>query len=515
VRVPFFDFVLWEDPIHLESVSHSQNLSSSDIPVTEAVWRFLSWTSVLKPSTLASKIPEVTIEPFHFHSWPFHVVTLFFHLATVFLVFWFFCFLTHHPMGSFLGALFFAIHPVQVESVAWVSGLKETLSGFLGILALFLFLIGQEKPPQSKSFKFYFLISSCCFSLSLFAHPARATLPFQAFVLLYFLYKKERTRVSGKHLLLWTFPLIPSLMKIPFLHLSIFQVPLKDTILLALDSLSFYFSKILFPWELGVDYGRNADWVFSKTNVPLTASLFFVFLFSLTLFLNWNKIRWALACQFFFLLSLLPVFLFPRHNFETSSTVADHDLYFALIGVGLCLAFWIKNVCRRPEYVLIAGGILTFFLTRSYFQTSYWENTSKLLTHALEVNPQSALAHFDLAQELERNLNYREALSHYVSSAELSPHASTYHRIASIYLTQGHFKEAKNTFEKALMLNPLSAQDYLGLGSSWAGLGDRKKAQDNLAKANALTPKNVNSAPTSSQSQSERLSKNKNRRRRS
>lgn len=504
--MPFFDFVLLEDNTFLDTNPYFATPSKIDalklwktpyliyMPLTYSVW---GAARDIGSSKSLAQIPHTStgvLKEFRFNPKVFHLLTLFFHLGAVFLIFWLLCFLTHHPIGSFFGALLFAIHPVQVESVAWVSGLKETLAGFFGILSVFLFLIGQETPPKSRTFKFLFLASTLSFLLALFANPTSICVPLIIFVVQYFLYKKERLIFGTKLLSLW------------FLLCSVFifaqrtsqawahslngDITLKEKALLALDSLSFYFSKILNPLHLGVDYGRTPQWVLSQTSIYTTANLFFIFLVALTLFFRWNKMKWALASQGVFLAALIPVFTWNRLLFETSSSVADHDLYLPLFGISLGVAYTIKFSIKKSWVPLCATLLLVIFATRSYFQTGYWKDTPHLLTHALEINRESAISHRTLGYYYEREDNYEKAISHFSLASRLDPQSSDYHRLGSIYLALRNFNVAKSNFEKAIALTPLSWSDYQGLGLAWRGLGNNLLAQDNFAKANALSPRN-------------------------
>lgn len=509
IQVPFFDFVVLEDTTYLDTNPYFSKIESSKIlelwkrpylhymPLTYSLWGVAAHLTEKKPLEQIPKSKTGVLKEFRFNPFLFHSLTLVFHLGSVFLLFWFLCFLTHHPMASFLASLLFAIHPVQVESVAWVSGLKETLGGFFSILSLFLFLMGQERPPRSRSYQLFFLASTSSFILGLCSNPSTIALPWMALVLQYFLYKKERFLVGAKSLFIWIGISIPFLLAektgkswasglAPGLQL-------KEKVILGLDSLSFSFRQLLFPLNLGVDYGRTPEWVLNHTSVHTTAVLFFVFIFSLTLFLKWNKIQWALAAESIFLAALLPSFFFSRLLFQTSSSVADQDLYLPLIGLVIGFAFALKLFFNKPAVALGSVIFLVLLVTRSYFQTFYWKDTPSLMNQALKVNPDSTLAHQTLARFYEREENYEEAISHFKFSAALSPDPAIFHQLGNIELALGHFKEAKVQFENALTLSPLSAKDYHGLGLSLVGMGDKLRAQDTFAKAKALSPRDWNS----------------------
>ncbi|MFM8314613.1 MAG: tetratricopeptide repeat protein [Deltaproteobacteria bacterium] len=510
IRVPFFDFVILEDTTHLDTHPHFTDPNPKQIlemwkkpflnypPLTYTLWGVSAFLSSPKPLSEMSHSQTGVLKDFRFQPVIFHSLPLLFHLGTVFLVFWLFCFLTSHPLGSFFGALLFAIHPVQVESVAWVSSLKEPLGGFLGVLASMLFLIGEETPPRSKTFKFLFTLSSGVFLLSLLSNPSSIAFPLILLAILFFLYKKERFIHGAKGLVVWILIALPffaiSNQSLPWSHSAPPKLILKEKVLLALDSLSFYFSKIMLPIHLGVDYGRTPEWVLNDTSIHTTAALFFVFLLALTLFLRWYKIQWALASGSLFICALLPVFVLNRKVFQASSSVADRDLYLALLGASLAVAFLIKYFSQKTWVTLGLTLFLVALGSRSYFQTGYWKNSMRLLTHALEINSESSIAHYSLGYYYEREESYDKAISHYKAAGALDPQIANFHRLGEIYLVLKQFDQAKYHFEQALLLNPLSSSSYQGLGLSYLGLGNRLLAQDNFAKANALSTRTLASS---------------------
>ena len=525
IRVPFSDFVLLEDTTHLDSQPYFSKLTKTNIldiwkrpylnymPLTYSIWAIAAHLTERKPLDEMAHSKSGVLKDFRFSPVLFHILPLTFHLMTAFLLFWLFCFLTHHPLGSFLGALLFAIHPIQVESVAWVSSLKDTLSGFLGVLSIFIFILAQESPPKSKTFKFFIFSSTCAFFLSLCSAPSAIAIPLITLLICFYFYKRERFQYASRFLLGW------GLLTIPFF---VFQYtsssnqnfltnlpPLKEQILVSLDSLSFYFSKIILPLHLAVDYGRNTAWVLTQTAIHTTASIFFVFIFALTLFLKWNKMKWALACEAIFLAGLIPTFLFQRLLFQPYSSVADKDLYLSMIAVGLAVAFITKQTSKKPAIALGFMLILIFFGTRSFFQTFYWKDTPHLLNHALEINSESALAHNTLGHFYEKMEDYNKAVSHFTSALILNPESASYHRMGAIHLAMGNFSAAKTIYEKALLLHPLSSVDFHGLGLSWMGLGNKAMAQDNFAKASALSPRDWASSNAVKQLKRDLFPKNK------
>lgn len=509
-RVPFFDFSLIEDTTHLDTNPQFTQITKETfsevwktpspvyMPITYTFWAIAGKASHPKSFAEIPRTKTGVPKSFRFHPFWFHLLPLLFHLGTASLIFWFFCFLTSHPLASFLGALFFAIHPIQVESVAWVSGLKETLGGFFGVLAMCFFLLGEETPPKSKSFKFFLLASTLSFMLSLFSNPRSIAVPLILSGLMFFQYKKPRFLHAGKNLLLWIIFATPFLishrLSKSWAQPRVVPLDIKSKVLLYLDSLSFYLGKILMPLHLGIDYGRTPEWVLTQTPVHTTAILFFVFFLALTLFLKWNKIQWALACESMIVLSLIPIYLFDRLLFQSSSSVADRDLYLGMIGISLAFAYISKFHLKKAWVSVTLLVWMVLLGTRSFFQTGYWANSQRLLSHALEINSESVLAHHTLGYLYEREEKYQEAISHYKTAGELNPQVGEFHRLGSIFLSMNQPNEAKTYFEKALIINPLSAESYHGLGLTYLELKNKPLARESFAKAIALSPNHLGSA---------------------
>ncbi|MFM8315782.1 MAG: hypothetical protein ACKOA8_15995, partial [Deltaproteobacteria bacterium] len=176
IRVPFFDFVILEDTTYLDTNPYFSKIHTSKVlelwkrpylhymPLTYSVWGTAVHFTERKPLDQIPKSRTGVLKEFRFHPFLFHSLSLVFHLASVFLIFWFLCFLTHHPVASFLASLLFAIHPVQVESVAWVSGLKETMGGFFSILSLFLFLCSLSLLVERKGETYSLRLQICRFT---------------------------------------------------------------------------------------------------------------------------------------------------------------------------------------------------------------------------------------------------------------------------------------------------------------------------------------------------------------
>jgi hypothetical protein len=226
------------------------------------------------------------------------------------------------------------------------------------------------------------------------------------------------------------------------------SLDLKQKVILGLDSLSFYFGKLLIPFNLGIDYGRTPNWVFGHTSVHTTAILFFIFILALTLFLRWNRLNWALASEGLVLSALLPIFLLNRLLFQTSSSVADRDLYFAMIGIGLAVAHLTRRWMHKPIYKLTLLSYLVIIGIQTYFQTLYWSDTRRLLTHALEINSESAIAHHTLGYWNEREENYPKAIEHYVAAGKLDPKLSDFNRLGNIYLVLKQFNQANSILRR-------------------------------------------------------------------
>ena len=407
VRFPFFPF--WDDDIHVHANPHLANLSWSSIgalwagpwqqlyiPLTYSVWAALAavsrWSAGLP---IASGALDA--------AW-FHGANVVVHLCSAVLAF----VLLRRVVGAFfpqgargktdiaaaLGAMFYALHPLQVEPVAWISGLRDVLGGCLGLAALVVLFGGDGVRPGRGA------LATLLFLASLAAKPAGVALPIVAGVL-----ALTPFRWSWRQMLFMLGPWLVIGAAWVWLtsnaqwaaELAVGLAPTWMRPLVAADALGFYLLKTFVPVGLSADYGRSPDqvlavgalWWMWLWPAALAAALFLV-----------KPLRIYLVPFAVFVAALLPTLGLVPFNFQVVSTVADRYAYFALIGPALALAMIVAQGTQR--WITAAAALwVAVLIALTLGRLPVWSEDLKLFAATLETNPRSWKAKHNYASALD------------------------------------------------------------------------------------------------------------------
>jgi protein O-mannosyl-transferase len=365
------------------------------IPLTYTIWFLLSFPARVAPDALG-----IALNP----AW-FHATNIAFHMLSALAVAGILRRIFRTEWAAVLGAIAFAVHPVQVESVAWVSGLKDVMSGCFVLWAIYWFVRAREaqgrlpqpctharapepspqptKSPTPVTPVFLVIVSVAMLVLALLSKPSAMTAPALILVidvlLLHTPWKQAVRSVLPYAVVVIPFMIIAKLSQ-PALSVD---SPLWARPLIAMDSVSFYLGKLVFPHPLTLDYGRT------PTRVIETGQIYWTWIVALAAagIGAWMlRKRWyAPAC------GLAAIALAPAHTlglvrfeFQDVSTVADHYLYVALLGVAIVLA-WAVAAIPAMRYVAIV--LLGFWCGGSVWQTRHWQDHKTLMLHTYEQTP--------------------------------------------------------------------------------------------------------------------------------
>jgi len=389
---------------------------------------------------------------------PFHAVSLLVHVLNVLLVFGLLRRLVKNDGAAAVGAALFALHPLQVEAVAWVSGLTDLLGALFSLLALTAFVRFREAGQGNGSWK-WFAVATLWFGLALLSKPSAAVLPLLALVLDCAVLGRS-WRESVKVLAGWL-PL--ALASVIVAHhaepvlLSGVVTPWWTRPLIAGDALLLSVRHLVWPVGLGIDYGRS----------PGVALADHAWLSSLVVLIAGACVRrlrrrcpWLLAGAALFAAALLPTLGLIPFRFQTFSTVADRYSYLALLGPSLALAWSLARLPHRLPARLAAGSIcaaaLLLMSLGSAAQVTTWRSSTALFDHALVVNPRSWMAHLNLGGILADTGRRDEAVVHYQQAMRLRPDdaAKDAYTDGVTLARQGRKAEAAAEFKQALDYQP-------------------------------------------------------------
>jgi hypothetical protein len=368
------------------------------VPVTFSTWMVLSWMTYQPPADA-----RVTPDAFHPAVEPaaFHAASLLVHAWAAVAVFLLIrrvlamrMSATRVVLPSLFGAALFAAHPVQVETVAWAAGLKDTLGGALTATTLLLYLHYIDSTSRRQ---LAWGLATMAFVLAMLSKPSAVTIPISALAADRLLMGR-----SWKTALISIAPWIALAVPVVAVNrwaqpMPPFVTPVFQRPLIAGDALAWDLRRIIVPSGFAVDYARAPDiamqgrWIAITWIIPVVIGGIVVAI--------GRRLPWLATAAVWFVTPLLPVLGFVPFVFQQYSTVADHYLYPAMIGVALAVAGALAAIpsgsalyLRRVAFVAAAAGIVCLALL-SRQQSRIWKDTVTLFRHNLDVAPGSFESH--------------------------------------------------------------------------------------------------------------------------
>lgn len=399
--------------------------------------------------------------------------------------------------SAFVAAVF-ALHPLHVESVAWISERKDVLSGLFWMLSLYAYAAYAEKPGWLRYASVLLL-----FALGLMAKPMLVTLP--CVLLLLDIWPLNRLRV-GK----WQTWMRPTAEKMPLLLLSfavagvtfvtqqqgeavssLDALPLDVRLLNAIVSYVVYLGKTLWPANLAVYYPHPQD------AIPLwqvmSAGLLLVVM-SIAAIALLSRAPYIAVGWFWYLGALVPVIGIVQVG---TQAYADRYTYLPMIGLTIAVAWtardwlpeksrWITAKWTVSALLIAAMGFLT------WHQTSVWRDTLTLFDHAARIVPKNVLANYKVAMALEEEGAIAEAEEAYRRVLAIDPaHAEARVGLSGLLMARGEIPEMARVLEEGLKHDPDNSKLHNELGVALLNLGQYEQAVAHLAQAYALDPESV------------------------
>ena len=497
-RIVGHDFVLWDDTITIFQNPYLNPVSWDHlayfwqhpyeklyIPLSYSVFSFLA-----SVAHLPHLDPSITDSGALLNPHLFHGASLVMHAVNVVLVFLILRLLVRRDLPAAAGALLFALHPVQVESVAWASELRGLLAGFFSLLAVWWYLrfsIGA-KQRRRHSNGAYVLYGGAMLAgvLALLCKPSAVTLPLILLVLdVWCVGRSWRQSVQSAGALV--------LVAIPFLLITQSAQPVEAKLHTALwtrpfvagDALAFYLAKLVAPLNLAIDYGRTPQYVMGQWWGYLT------WLFPAGLAFGLWAVRkrypWLIAAGLISLVTVLPVLGLVPFAFQHYSTVADRYLYVALLGPALGVAYVLAEHGRR---LLVVSGLLLLPLgIMSVVQAGYWSSNFTLLPHELAVNPNSDVTYNNLAIALARHGKLDEAMTRLHTALQMNPdNYMAYSNMGNVYLLRNKVPQAITEYQQSIRVNASWAESRDNLGIALAIQHNYQAAIDQFRQALQIDP---------------------------
>ncbi|MFV9644563.1 MAG: tetratricopeptide repeat protein [Desulfobacterales bacterium] len=434
-----------------------------------------------------------------------HSVGLIFHIANSLLVFMALKQMTGALWRSAFVAALFALHPINVESVAWVAERKNVLSAFFWMLTMLTYI------SYSKQLSFYrYITTILLFVLGLMAKPVLVTLPFVFLLLDYWPLQRLRfgqnktikPRVSASgfqessvfRLILEKIPFFVFsavsiyISSLAFQHnkmiISTESVPMKLRIANALVSYISYIKKMIWPDNLAIFYPYPDAlplWQITGTGLILIG---------ISILVLWRlKSKPYLAVGWFWYIgTLMPVIGLVQAGLWPA--MADRYAYVPLIGLFIFLAWGAGDIASKLHYKKILpaviAGILLIFAITTWEQIRYWSSSVALFKHALDVTGvKNYIAHYKLGDALAEEGRNAEAIKHYHEALR-----TKYKYWPGIYLNLGvalmsvdKINESIDSFSKAIQIKPDFAEAYNNMGIAMEKQGDFTEAARHYREA--------------------------------
>ena len=440
------------------------------------------------PLTWLSHMLDVTL--FGANAGAHHLVSLAFHAGSTVLLFHVLRNATGRLWRSALVAALFCVHPLHVESVAWLAERKDVLSTFFGMAALLAY-VGHARRPSTPRY----LGALLAFGLSLLAKPMLVTLPFV--LLLLDVWPLDRQRRT---------PVALAVEKVPFLILSalsaaitffaqrqggavssIAAYPLGTRAENALVAYVAYLAKAIWPSGLSYFYPFDLQWLGWRS----LAAAAVLAAFSVVAVSQARARPFLLTGWLWYLLTLLPVIGIVKVG---SQAMADRYTYFPLIGIFIAAVWSVPDRLLTARRARIAAGAAAAFVlgalaTTSWFQVRYWRNGSTLFLHALDVDPENWAALSNLGGEMLLRGNPSGAAAVLAESVRIRPENALAHAGLGLALEQeGRTREAAASFRKASLLEPGNASIQFDLCRLLRTEGDLAGSAEACKRGLALRP---------------------------
>lgn len=490
-RVITYDFLNFDDDRYiLDNPFVSSGLSWDSLKWAfttryEANWHPVTWLSHMLDVSLSGLNPG-------FH----HAVNLGFHLANTLLLLLLLYRMTRDYWPALMVAALFALHPLHIESVAWIAERKDLLSTFFLFLTLTAYHSYTIKPGY-----FSYVTTLSCYILGLMAKPMLVTLPLILYIIDYWpleRFRADNVTPNQRHTRLL-------LEKIPFAILATASVVLTYNVqqlwgataplgqqniwfnlATAVTNYIRYIFMMFFPFKLAVFYPYSDLIIWWKLCLCLIATL----AISATAFVYARKYPYVLAGWLWYLVTLLPVVGIINIGFHE---YADRYTYIPLTGMFIALVWLVTDISREHGwngYVTRGGVTLVIILSIvTPLQLRHWKNSLTLFSHAADVTSNNWLAHQHISQVLLINCNIPAAFNHINEAIRVKPDNSTnFVILGSIYRNMRREDDAIKALEQALLLDPGNARGLQNLGVLYADTGRTDNADRVVRQLERIHP---------------------------
>lgn len=476
------DFVNFDDDLYVTqnaAIANGVTLSSVKWALTttyQNIWMPLVWISYLVDHDISvSILDSADSDPAVFHT-----TNLLLHIANAVLLFLLLTQMTRRPWLSMMVALLFAVHPLRVESVAWVAERKDVLSTLFWFLTMLAY-VNYVRKPNARLYTLMLL----AYGAGIMSKPTLSTLPLGLLILDFWplgrlgkegkvtLARAIREKIplfalaaAAAVITVWASPVASAARGTQSLRV---MIPFSERVANSLVSYVQYILMMLWPRNLAVFYPHPGH------SVPLWQILASAVLLLALCVLSYRARHtrpYITAGWLWYVITLIPMIGLVQVGI---AGLADRFTYVPLIGLFVLLVWWISDILQSLKNSSVAMivkcglgvGVTAILMLSTYVQVGYWRDSCTLFSHAVRVTRSNALAHRNLGYALEQNGKIEEAISHYRQSIKIAPDDPGYlddlGRILTNRGTPADLDEAIGLFRRSLELAPTNelTQSYL------------------------------------------------------
>jgi protein O-mannosyl-transferase len=497
-----FDFVGYDDELYVtENIHVQEGVTYSGIKWAFTTshagnWHPLTWLSHMLDYNLYGVNPAG-------HHW----TNIGFHIANTLLLFYILYVTTGALWRSAFVAALFALHPLHVESVAWVSERKDVLSTFLGLLMILAYGVYVKNPGLKK-----YVLVIIFLSLGLMAKPMLVTFPFVLLLLDYWPLRRFQfgnppisESVGESHfgfqgLLRLILEKIPLFIPVVISCMLTFLAQKSQGAITALDAIPFkrraanalvsyirYVFKAVWPGKLAVFYPHPGNtlevWRICGAGLLILIATFLSIR-------SLKKYPYIFVGLFIYFGTLIPVIGLVQVG---GQAMADRYTYIPLIGVFIIIAWGFSDLSVKWRYRKIilsvsALIVLSGFTAKTFFQTSHWKNGVTLFEHAVKVTKNNYKAQNNLGTALAF-ADIDQAISHYKAALSMKPdYAVALYNLGNVFIKKGEVDEAIEQYQKALHIKPDYVEVLNNLGNAFFNKKDYDKALIYFTRADKINP---------------------------
>jgi protein O-mannosyl-transferase len=502
------EFINFDDDLYITNNLNVQaGLSSESV-----LWAFTtSHPPYWHPVTWLSHIIDYQL--YGLHPKGHYLTNLFLHISSVLMLFIVLLRMTGALWQSGFVAAMFALHPLNIESVAWIAERKNVLSTFFWLITVWAYIYYSEKP----NFKRYGLVFFF-FTLGLMSKPMLVTLPFVLLLLDYWplgrwklgqergidevLDKKTTNRPEFLKLLLEKIPLLLlaiglSIATFYFQNIagavkSLDIFPLQVRLANAIVSYFEYLGKMLWPSGLSILYPHPGNNLSTWQVILCGMALAGITIFSIRLI---RKLPYFAVGWFWYLGTLIPVIGVVQVG---GQAMADRFVYIPLIGIFIIVAWGLPELISKWRYkekvLSVSSGIIIFtLLITTWEQVSHWKNSITIFRHTIRVtdtkHPSFAVIHNNFGVALFADRKNEEAISHFKMAIKLMPTDIKAHYNLGIALFAGQKnEEAIAHYKMAIKLQPNYTSAHYNLGNALFAVKKTEEAISHYKMAIELMP---------------------------